>query len=94
MGLAWVRALGVFDILLFVSDTSSDTYVGVDLINRCHNGYAASVFSFVAMPGLLLGVVCGPMLILNSDVVKMKSLFNILPYSICLYGTKSRWVCN
>ena len=88
MGLAWVRALGVFDILLFVSDTSSDTYVGVDLINRCHNGYAASVFSFVAMPGLLLGVVCGPMLILNSDVVKMKSLFNILPYSICLYGTK------
>ena len=88
MGLARVRALGIFGILLFVSVTSSYTYVGVDLINRCHNGYAASVFSFVAMPGLLLGVVCGPMLILNSDVVKMKSLFNILPYSICLYGTK------
>ena len=82
-------ALGIFGILLFVSDTSSDTYVGVDLINRCHNGYAASVFSFVAMPGLLLGVACGLYLIF-SNVVKMKSILkiDILPYSICFYGKK------
>ena len=71
MGLARVRALGVFGILLFVSDTSSDTYVGVDLINRCHNGYAASVFSFVAMPGLLLGVACGLLCFFSARDIKV-----------------------
>ena len=53
---AWLRrALAAFTVVLFSVDTTSDTYVGHDLIKRCHYRYAASVFAFVAIPGLLTG---------------------------------------
>ena len=53
----WLKqALAIFAILLFTADTTSDTYVGIDLYsNRCHYRYAGSVLSFVAVPGFLSG---------------------------------------
>ena len=53
---AWLkRALAAYAAALFAFDTGSDTYVGVDLYNRCHFGYSASVLSFAGLPGLLSG---------------------------------------
>ena len=49
------RALAILALVLYTFDTGSDTYVGVDLVNRCHDRYAASVFAFVCIPGILLG---------------------------------------
>ena len=52
----WFKnALGWFGIVLFLSDTGSDGYVGYSLINRCHNYYGSSVLSFFWIPGLLSG---------------------------------------
>ena len=52
----WFRlALAIFGICLYSADVGSDILVGVDLIERCHNRYAASVFSFTMMPGFLFG---------------------------------------
>ena len=49
------RTLAIVALVLYTFDTGSDTYVGVDLVNRCHDRYAASVFAFVCIPGFLLG---------------------------------------
>ena len=49
------RTLAILALVLYTFDTGSDTYVGVDLVNRCHDRYAASVFAFVCIPGILLG---------------------------------------
>ena len=49
------RALAAFAVVLFSVDTTSDTYVGKDLYDRCHYRYSASVLSFVAIPGILTG---------------------------------------
>ena len=49
------RALAAFAVVLFSVDTTSDTYVGKDLYDRCHYRYSASVLSFVAIPGFLTG---------------------------------------
>ena len=51
------RALAAFAVVLFSFDTTSDTYVGKDLYDRCHYRYSASVLSFVAIPGFLTGAV-------------------------------------
>ena len=54
----WLRlALAIFGICLYSADIGSDIFVGVDLIERCHNRYAASVFSFTIMPGFLLAFI-------------------------------------
>ena len=53
---AWLkRALAAYAAALFAFDTGSDTYVGVDLYERCHYRYSASVLSFAGLPGLLTG---------------------------------------
>ena len=40
----WFKnALGWFGVVLFLSDTGSDSYVGYSLINRCHNYYGSSM---------------------------------------------------
>ena len=52
-----VKSLAIFTLVLFTLDTSSDGYVGYDLYNRCHYKYAASVLSFVAVPGFFFGAV-------------------------------------
>ena len=49
------RALAAFAVVLFSVDTTTDTYVGKDLYDRCHYQYSASVLSFVAIPGFLTG---------------------------------------
>ena len=50
----WLRlSLAIFGICLYSADIGSDIFVGVDLIERCHNRYAASVFSFTIMPGFV-----------------------------------------
>ena len=49
------RALAAFAVVLFSVDTTSDTYVGKDLYDRCHYRYSVSVLSFVAIPGFLTG---------------------------------------
>ena len=50
-----VKGLAIFTLVLFTVDTTSDGIVGHDLYTRCHYKYAASVLSFVAVPGFLLG---------------------------------------
>ena len=50
-----VKGLAIFTLVLFTVDTTSDGIVGHDLYTRCHYKYAASVLSFVAVPGLLTG---------------------------------------
>ena len=50
----WLKlALAILGICLYSADVGSDILVGVDLIERCHNRYAASVFSFTIMPGFV-----------------------------------------
>ena len=50
----WLRlSLAIFGICLYSADIGSDIFVGVDLIERCHNQFAASVFSFTIMPGFV-----------------------------------------
>ena len=61
-----VKSLAIFALVLFTVDTSSDGYVGYDLYNRCHYRYAASVLSFVAVPGFFMGVM-GALTIVNPD---------------------------
>ena len=36
-------------------DVGSDFWVGVDLVNRCHTKFAASVFTWLAAPGFIYG---------------------------------------
>ena len=50
-----VKGLAIFTLVLFTVDTTSDGIVGHDLYTRCHYKYAASVLSFVAVPGFLMG---------------------------------------
>ena len=50
-----VKGLAIFTLVLFSVDTTSDGVVGHDLYTRCHYKYAASVLSFVAVPGFLMG---------------------------------------
>ena len=51
----WLKmALAIFGICLYSADIGSDIFVGVDLIERCHNRFAASVFSFAIMPGFVV----------------------------------------
>jgi len=58
-----VKALSIFTIVLFTVDTGTDGYVGYDLYNRCHYKYAASVLSFVAVPGFFTGAILSLMLV-------------------------------
>ena len=53
----WKLALAIFGIFLYSGDTGSDIFVGVDLIKRCHNRFAAAVFSFTILPGFF-GAFC------------------------------------
>ena len=58
----WFKlALAIFGICLYSADIGSDILVGVDLLERCHNRYAASVFSFTIMPGFVMVfiLICG-----------------------------------
>ena len=53
---AWLkRALAAYAAALFAFDTGSDSYVGVDLYDRCHYRYSASVLFVAGLPGLLTG---------------------------------------
>ena len=52
----WLRrAIPIFGIILFLTDTGSDSYVGISLILRCHIKYGVGVLSFFYLPGLLSG---------------------------------------
>ena len=54
----WLKlALAILGICLYSADIGSDIFVGVDLLERCHNRFAASVFSFTIMPGFVLAFV-------------------------------------
>ena len=48
-GLAWLS------VCLYSVDVTSDFWVGIDLIIRCHYRFAASVFSGLLLPGFLWG---------------------------------------
>ena len=43
-------------LLLWLADVGTDALVGYDLINRCHYWFAAGVFTFMAMPGIIFGL--------------------------------------
>ena len=48
----WLKlALAILGICLYTGDTIGEVLVGLDLIERCHYFYAASIFSFAIMPG-------------------------------------------
>ena len=51
----WLKlALAILGICLYTGDTIGEVLVGLDLIERCHYFYAASIFSFAIMPGFAL----------------------------------------
>ena len=51
----WLKlALTILGICLYTGDTIGEVLVGLDLIERCHYFYAASIFSFAIMPGFVL----------------------------------------
>lgn len=39
-------------------DVGSDFWVGVDLAIRCHTKFAASIFTWLAVPGFVWGWIC------------------------------------
>ena len=49
------KLLAIFSLVLYCFDSTSDIYVGVDLILRCHERYGYSVISLVLLPGLVFG---------------------------------------
>jgi len=50
----WLKlALAIFGICLYSADIGTDIFVGVDLIQRCHNRFAAAVLTFTIMPGFV-----------------------------------------
>ena len=50
----WLKlALAILGICLYTGDTIGEVLVGLDLIERCHYFYAASIFSFAIMPGFV-----------------------------------------
>ena len=52
----WLKKVfGWLKVALFTLDTGSDIYVGIDLINRCHDKYAGAVLSIFSLPGFLSG---------------------------------------
>ena len=58
----WLKlALAILGICLYTGDTIGEVLVGLDLIERCHYFYAASIFSFAIMPGFVLAFlgICG-----------------------------------
>ena len=51
----WLKlALAILGICLYTGDTIGEVLVGLDLIERCHYFYAASIFSFAIMPGFAM----------------------------------------
>ena len=62
----WLKlAMAILGICLYTGDTIGEVLVGLDLIQRCHYFYAASIFSFAIMPGFVFAfcLIC----ILNFD---------------------------
>ena len=52
----WFRqGVAISALFLYSGDVGSDFWVGVDLIKRCHRKFAASVFTWLAIPGFLYG---------------------------------------
>ena len=49
------QSLAILSVILYSVDIGSDSWVGVDLIRRCHYKFAASVFSWLLIPGLIWG---------------------------------------
>merc|ERR1712051_98076 len=49
------RSLAILSVILYSVDVGSDSWVGIDLIRRCHYKFAASVFSWLLIPGLIWG---------------------------------------
>ena len=50
----WLKlAMAILGICLYAGDTIGEVLVGLDLIQRCHYFYAASIFSFAIMPGFV-----------------------------------------
>ena len=62
-----VKGLAIFTLVLFTVDTTSDGVVGHDLYTRCHYKYAASVLSFVAVPGFVMGVLGAIVFVSDND---------------------------
>ena len=52
----WFRqGVAISALFLYSGDVGSDFWVGIDLIKRCHRKFAASVFTWLAVPGFLMG---------------------------------------
>ena len=52
----WLKlALAIYGLCLFMGDTGSDLYVGISLHDNCHHFYASCVFTFMFIPGFILG---------------------------------------
>ena len=74
----WLKlALAILGICLYTGDTIGEVLVGLDLIERCHYFYAASIFSFAIMPGFVLAVF-GICLIAFNDGCSLKILLVLL----------------
>ena len=49
------QSLAILAIFLYSGDVGSDIWVGIDLMIRCHYKFAASVFTWILMPGFIYG---------------------------------------
>ena len=49
------RAICIFSLILYCLDNGSDFFVSVDLFQKCHVRYGASVLFFIVLPGIIYG---------------------------------------
>ena len=87
-----VKSLAIFTLVLFTVDTSSDGYVGYDLYTRCHYRYAASVLSFVAVPGAIGGAFSALILALPSTIANLGTIIKLETNRCTLIPPNSRFL--
>ena len=51
----FLQGIAIMSVFLYSVDVGSDFWVGIDLYLRCHYHYAATVFTWILVPGFIYG---------------------------------------
>ena len=51
----FLQGIAIMSVFLYSGDVGSDFWVGIDLYLRCHYHYAATVFTWILVPGFIYG---------------------------------------
>ena len=51
----FLQGIAIMSVFLYSVDVGSDFWVGIDLYLRCHYQYAATVFTWILVPGFIYG---------------------------------------